>query len=81
MSNQKEVVRPIIGRLLETQTQFKNLNDKIEALLFLLYNTQPPRGEDRTSQEFHDPEMYREAVKLAELFCKKYGNLIPKDEV
>lgn len=63
------------------QAQLKNLNEKADLLFSLLCRTEPPSEKYRINRDVYDPEIYQEAVKLAELFCKKYGNLIPKDEV
>lgn len=77
----KEQIQDLNSRLLGVKAQFDNLSNKIDALFSLLCRTQPPTEKYNISKEVYDPEIYREAVKLAELFCKKYGNLIPKDEV
>ena len=77
----KEQIQDLNSRLLGVKAQFDNLSNKIDALFSLLYKTEPPTEKYNISRHVYDPEIYREVVKLSELFCKKYGNLIPKDEV
>ena len=74
----KEQTEDLCSRLTNIEEEFEALIEKIMMLKSLLQRTQPL---EEYESKYHDPEIYREAVKLAELFCKKYGNLIPKDEV
>lgn len=81
MSNQKDERESIISSLILVQAQFQNLNEKAELLFSLLCKTEPPRDEYYIDRDVYDQEIYVQALKLAKLFCKKYGKLTPKKEV
>lgn len=74
----KKQTEDLCSRLTNIEEEFEALIEKIMMLKSILQRTQPLEGYE---SEYHDPEIYQEAVKLTELFCKKYGNLVPKDEV
>lgn len=73
----KKQTEDLCSRLTNIEEEFEALIEKIMMLKSLLQRTQHL---EEYESKYHDPEIYREAVKLGELFCKKYGNLLPKDE-
>ena len=70
----KEQIEDLNCLLTNIEEEFEALIEKIMMLKSLLRRTEPP--EEYESYRWQYREIYPEAVKLAELFCKKYGNLI-----
>ena len=79
----KKQIQDLNYRLIDIQQEFEDLVEKTKILRDFLYRTEPKERGCRTLRypEIYGEAIYREAVKLAELFYEKYGNLIPKDEV
>ena len=79
----KKQIQDLNYRLIDIQQEFEDLVEKTKILRDFLLCTEP---KEKGCGMLRYPEIYweaiyREAVKLAELFYEKYGNLIPKDEV